>query len=281
MREDSQRGIVLVTALWVVMLLALFAFVVVETTRAERHIGRNVAEQARLQAVAEAGVARAIMAMLDRQTATPWPIDGTSVTFSYAGVDLTVAIEDEFGKVDLNAATGEMLARLFAAAGSSDHEAKSLADAVEDWRDKDDLRHANGAERDDYRKDDRPYGPRNAALERTAEILQVKGMTADLFARVRPVLTVHSMRQFVDPMTAAPGALAAIRGDRADVARPEAGNTPLSATARSIVSLAGRAFTIRVSARKDDGSATQRRTIVRFTDDAARPYWIQSWDTDP
>jgi general secretion pathway protein K len=275
MREDSQRGIVLVTALWVVMLLALFSFVVVETTRAERHIGRNVAEQARLQAAAEAGLARAIIAMLDRQTGTPWPIDGTPIKFSYASLDMTVAIEDEFGKIDLNAATGEMLARLFASAGLSDLEAKSLADAVEDWRDKDDLRHANGAELDDYRKDDLPYGPRNAALESVAELLQVRGATPEMFARVRPALTVHSMRQFVDPMTASPPARGAIRGERTEAAPANS-----SATARSVVSLAGRAITIRVEARDKSGAASQRRVTVRFTDDSERQFWIQDWSAD-
>src|SRR3546814_12846249 len=56
----------------------------------------------------------------------------------------------EAGKVDLNTAPQELLARLMRVGGADEATADRVAAAITDWRDADDLRRPQGAELQDY-----------------------------------------------------------------------------------------------------------------------------------
>ncbi len=58
------RGLALVTVLWVLMLLALIAASFTATTRTEINLTRNAVENAQAEALAEAGLARALLGLL-------------------------------------------------------------------------------------------------------------------------------------------------------------------------------------------------------------------------
>ena len=58
------RGLALVTVLWVLMLLALIAASFTATTRTEINLTRNEVENAQAEALAEAGLARALLGLL-------------------------------------------------------------------------------------------------------------------------------------------------------------------------------------------------------------------------
>ncbi len=60
----TARGLALVTVLWVLMLLALIAASFTATTRTEVNLTRNEVENARAEALAEAGLARALLGLL-------------------------------------------------------------------------------------------------------------------------------------------------------------------------------------------------------------------------
>ena len=62
------RGLALVTVLWVLMLLALIAASFTRTTRTEVNLTRNLIENAEAEALADAGVYRAVLALLAPQT---------------------------------------------------------------------------------------------------------------------------------------------------------------------------------------------------------------------
>ncbi len=59
-RIASQRRLALVTVLWVLMLLALIAASFTKTTRTEINLTRNLIENAKAEALADAGVYRAV-----------------------------------------------------------------------------------------------------------------------------------------------------------------------------------------------------------------------------
>jgi general secretion pathway protein K len=89
-----------------------------------------------------------------------------------------------------------------------------LLDAWKDWIDKNDLKHANGAEKDYYEKLDPPYEPRNAPLETVEELLLIKGF-AEVFegVEITAAFTVFSERgPKVDPNLATREALMLIPG---------------------------------------------------------------------
>jgi general secretion pathway protein K len=76
--------------------------------------------------------------------------------------------------VDVNAADREQLLALFRAIGIGKPAADSMADALLDWRDADDIPRPLGAERDWYRAHDR-FTPRNGPLADTKELRRVRG----------------------------------------------------------------------------------------------------------
>lgn len=92
-----------------------------------------------------------------------------------AGVDSECAIVLEAAgtRLDVNAATEEMLRRFFTGLGFS-ADADALAAAIVDWRDSDDVVRPAGAERDWYAAASREL-PRNAPLADIRELALVRG----------------------------------------------------------------------------------------------------------
>ena len=117
MRLGDQRGIALVAVLWVVTILALVAAVFMRETRTEIALTRNLAAEAKAEALAEAGVNRAILILLGLDDTIPWRVDGTAIAFSYGGGMVQLSLQDEGGKIDLNRAGDTVLQGLFTSVG--------------------------------------------------------------------------------------------------------------------------------------------------------------------
>lgn len=125
--------------------------------------------------------------------------------------DCTIALEAAGTRLDVNAATEEMLQRLFAGLGNAG--AADLAAALEDWRDSDDVPHPAGAERDWYAAARREL-PRNGPLADIRELVRVRG-----FENLPPfeaVLTAEPGR--VSLATAPASVLIAVPGFTAETA---------------------------------------------------------------
>ncbi len=76
-------------------------------------------------------------------------LDGRMYEF---GRDVSVAVQDEAGLVNLNAADEALLATLFQDAGVDQRAARGLAASLADYVDGDDLSRLDGAEKDAYRR---------------------------------------------------------------------------------------------------------------------------------
>jgi hypothetical protein len=85
MRLGDQRGIALVAVLWVVAILALVAAVFMREARTQIALTQNLAEEAKAEALAEAGVNRAVLVLLGLDESIPWRVDGTPFAFEYGG----------------------------------------------------------------------------------------------------------------------------------------------------------------------------------------------------
>src|SRR5579862_7890013 len=141
----SSRGIALVAVLWVVMLLAVVAASVVTETHSEYRATRNVTSVAVAEAIADAAIYRAAADLLQAPTQRRWPSDGTPGRFAFEGRTVTLSIQDELGRIDLNYAPDELLAGLFRSVGLKAEQSDALVDAIGDWRDEDDLHRLHGA----------------------------------------------------------------------------------------------------------------------------------------
>ncbi|MCC7049385.1 MAG: general secretion pathway protein GspK [Alphaproteobacteria bacterium] len=287
-RRKDDEGFVLVAALWILVLLSLIATSAFVTSRTDHFIARSVVADAQARSLAEAGITRALIALLARDQTDPWPIDGTVRHFAYAGTQIEIMIQDEFGKVDLNAASDEVLRAVLAAAGAERYSLDAIVDAIADWRDSDDDRRLHGAEKQDYRAVGLPYVPRNGPFETVVELEQVLGVSPVVAQRVLPMLTVFSRRAMVDPAVAPdelwrllPEVAAGIAGGSSATqsptgARPARTRTGNEGTTSSLVDIVGRAFAISTKVATANGTA-YRSAVIRFTGDQKQPFWVHEW----
>jgi general secretion pathway protein K len=271
-----------VSVLWGLGLLAAISLSLLWNGNMAHSLALNGLEIAGVNATIEAGVNRAVAALLDPRPERRWPTDGAMQSFEFSGTSIMVSIQDELGKIDLNQAEAPLLASLLQSAGLDSNAASSLADKIVDWRTATPLKHLNGAKEQDYRALGSAYRPRNGPFQSVDELLLVMDMTPALFRRIEPALTVYSGRQFIDPQVAPREALRALPNmtpDSIESALAARANQQLAMgnpAGDALASLRGRAFTIRTEFEKSNRSIVNEST-VRLTEDPNQPYWLLSW----
>ena len=172
----NRRGFALLTVLWLISTLSILAMTATLTARDGTAAASNRIAHARAAWRAE-GCAEWARAELDRRIAagTAWAAlgdrEGLKV-LSRPGCTATLAPAG-YG-VDVNQASEQRLSRLFRASGVRQAVADSVAQAVLDWRDPDDLPRLIGAERSWYQARGRVV-PRNGPFADAAELRLVRG----------------------------------------------------------------------------------------------------------
>jgi len=198
----SERGFALLS---VMLVLALLGVVVTEfsvSTRLESSMIRSYRDGVLAAHLAEAGVHQALREILGPGTVVALDDDG-SLSF-YRTADGSVVptkmsrlprqrvplgsgefsyrISDEESRINVNTASPDRVERLLTAAGLDKQTRDTINDSLQDWKDPDDLHRANGAESEDYYlKQPVPYRARNGALQDAAELLQVRGVTREIY----------------------------------------------------------------------------------------------------
>lgn len=259
--------------------IAAFAYVAFEAMADGRGIVAGAlgdAERAKLSAAADAGLMLAIHGLAGSTAGGGWPINGSVQTMAFGGVVLSIAVQDERGKVPINDLDEPQVRGLFAAAGASGAQLDTLTDSFNDWLDEDDDRRPNGAEAPDYAAVG--IHPRNGEFRTVDELSMLKGMDPYLFAKLAPVVTVNFGESGAfDPATASPLAIQAMAAegvpadDEQNQVNPQ---TPPAMPDPAADNLAGRRLTVRVTAQDAAGTIT-RSSIVELTGNPADPYWIR------
>jgi len=193
-----QKGIALVLVLWIVTLLSIMAGSFALSMRRESAIMFGLKSVAQAQAYAEAGVAMAQMMMLQNDPLKRWQADGQIYEFRFDRALIRVQMLAETGKVDLNQADLTLLQRLLSQAPIETDKQTGIADAIVDWRDKDDTAREEGAEKSEYKKAGLKYVPRNEAFQSLEELQLVLGMDSGLYDWLEPFITIHSGKSGVD-----------------------------------------------------------------------------------
>ena len=176
-----RRGFTLLTTLWVLTVASAMTLGFAAVGRRAIDAARNrvVMERARWNAL---GCVRRVQAAIDDAlsgaesedaAASLWrelyrAIDASPLL---AGCDIT--LEAAGARLDINAASAESMQRLITATDAS-LPADSMADALVDWRDSDDVALDKGAERDWYVEAQRTP-PRNASFQSSHELGYVRG----------------------------------------------------------------------------------------------------------
>jgi general secretion pathway protein K len=270
----------IVATLWSLTLLAAISASLAFTGNIAYRLAQNSFHVAYDDALADAAVNLAVLALLDSRTDNRRLMDAVDQKMDLGGASIRIRIQDELGKIDLNQTDGSTLVKLFQSAGIDPAAAEALVDKVLDWRESSPFKRVDGAKADEYRAAGYDYLPRNGPFQSVDELTLVMGMTRDLYQRVEPALTVYSGRQFVDPQFATPEVLAALPSI-ANAPAAAAGQSTGSATVAPISGISGNAinllkghaFTIDTEISRSTDVA-RHHCAVRLTGNPADPFWM-------
>jgi general secretion pathway protein K len=290
MSLGSSRGIALLSVLWITGLLAVIAASFASGTRTEARLARNQIANAKAEALADGGVHRAVLGLLEPDPEQAWRADGTVHEMRLGEGLVQIAIEDEDGKIDLNAAPVPLLAGLFGVLGLSPDEARAMAERIVDYRDPDTDPEPQGAEDPDYFALGRGGGAADRELLSTGELLNVLGMTRELYERAEPYVTVYSGAEGVDPVRAKRAVLEALPGMTPQLVEQllNAGSdfdpfldledeTLLEQLEIYFLPTRDAVFTIRALARTEDGGSFLRATVIELDGEPERPFMVLDW----
>jgi len=284
----GQRGIALVLALWLTILLTVIASGFAFSMRSETIAARNAVSAAQARLAADGAVERTLYELSRPKTADSWTADGTRRIWDENGIRFDVVAIDESAKIDINYANEVLLRSLMTSIGGLDDQtAARVVDAIIDWRDQDDLKRPNGAEADDYRQAGYKYGPSNAPFETVGELARVMGVTSELYRRIAENLTVYSRQPGINSMTAGRNVLLALPGVSAEIvdAYLEQRRTaienklppPPFAPAAAFGSGPVPVWRIHAEATLPDGVTFVREAVVRSVNDVRRPLIALAW----
>jgi general secretion pathway protein K len=196
--------------LWILLLVTISTSAYTLMARMDQLESHSILWGTKARMGAEAGVNLAILALRDPDVLQRWVPDGRVYQIWYQDMRLELKVTDERGKLDINSANEVTLQNLFMGHGLELDEAQTLAAAVHDWIDSDEMERANGAEADTYESFGLGVGPGNRPFVMVEELLQVLGMSWELFQKLEPGLTVHSKSNTPDPAYAPVEALLAL-----------------------------------------------------------------------
>jgi len=286
-RREGERGIALLVVIWVLALLTILIIGFSGDARTELLVARNHYESASARAIADAGVSLAILGVLDPAPDAQWPADGRVREVSYADGTIRIRIQDEGGKIDLNAAAPELLAGLLSTVGGlSAGDAGNLAQAIDAYRQAQQQADTPAAGRGRLSTMVRRQAN---AFRVIADLRLVAGVTREIYDRIAPFITVYSGVGDVDPLTAPPEVLRSLPGINAGEVQaflaaralqgPIPGQLPpLSGPVGG--SLAHRVLqnaTVLAEGKTANGTTFTRAAVVSLSADPTAPYSILSW----
>ncbi len=178
--EGDKKGLVLVAVLWVVAVLMIIVATAGQTSRLDTKVCRLVrTEQLRCKWSCRAGIETAIGVLNEdfRESDSLTDLwsdneeDLSNIKLEQCWFDVMVV--DEASKLNVNTATKEQLLGLW-------YMTEEIAEAIIDWRDKDDNPQTGGVEGGYYENMPFRYTIRNGPFRTIRELLLVRGVTPKL-----------------------------------------------------------------------------------------------------
>ncbi|HMH76722.1 MAG TPA: hypothetical protein VK547_08855 [Candidatus Udaeobacter sp.] len=197
----EQRGFALLTVLLALALLAVVVTEFAHSARLEASMVRSYRDGVVAAHLAEAGVQQAIREIMSPSQVSALDESGQVVFYrALPGQTTPVSlpplprtrvplgagqfsyrITDEAARLNINATTPDRLGRLLTELGVDRQQRDIINDSLQDWRDANELQRLHGAESEFYLRLAVPYRARNANLQDVAELLQVRGVTRELY----------------------------------------------------------------------------------------------------
>lgn len=203
-RLENEKGIALLVTLLILVLVVALAYEVFRIGAQSAQTGAYGRDSIRCVLLAEAGTGAARIAL--RVDARDNQYDTLDEIWSRSALPITlgdgevrVTIEDEERKIDLNRlmlpngiAPDERRLAVFQRLLDTLGIDRGVADAVVDWLDTDENPRAGGAESSYYLGLPNPYRAKNDLFDTIGELRLVRGVTSEVFEKLRPFVTVSS-----------------------------------------------------------------------------------------
>ena len=270
--QRRQDGMALIVVLWLVVLLSIMAAGHSKNVHTDTTLAARQVQSAKARALAEAGINHVILEMLAADSDRKLPVDGSLFNVRVGDDDVTIAIRDATGFIDLNAAKPELLEAALEACGVGETARRDLVDAILDWRDRDDLRRLHGFEDDDYMAAGVAWTPRDGAFEAVDELKYLPGMSQARYDCLAPFVTVHSGRGGLNMEYAPPALITALTGEEVPAAEADDGSAggPRNGTFHIYASASGSAATVAAI-----------EAVVRISRASKTPFTIVDWREPP
>ncbi|MBY3328890.1 hypothetical protein HFO02_36035 [Rhizobium laguerreae] len=233
--ESASAGFAIVLVLWIIGLISVIVFAISWTTRVKVQISRNIVETTYAEKMADAAISLVQVAMLEAASAnderdSETPALQRPTLCSLSNALAVIAVENEGGKVDLNAASVDTLAALFEGIGASPVGAQNIANAVDEFR-RVSIESPKLPSSENL-PPDRAAPPKRAPFDTILELDQVRGMHRDIFEAALPFVTVAGHRDHPNLDLSPPALRAALTGAPAinveQIGRQAAVVTPLA-----------------------------------------------------
>lgn len=226
MSVRNERGFALVLTLVVTALLIAVATEFIREAYVEMSFSRNYINQQQASLLAEGGIkgGMALIRQFGNNTADPQflALVGQPQQLDDERGTVSVTIEDEGGKLNLNAVTlpngdpnsayDAVEQRLLVLLGLP----AELHDTLADWVDLNDAPLPDGAETNYYRSLPTPYSAKNGPFDTFGELGLVKGITPPILNGLRGYCTVYGPDYPININTAPAKVLLALDGDMND-----------------------------------------------------------------
>ena len=257
-KTANNSGFALIAVIWSLGLVSLLGAAVIVGARYRIKVASNQAATVTAAVAAESAVNLAIALSLTNtpQQSVKFPLHCEMPN----GEQSSIRIEEETGKVDLNAADGEVLSHLFTALTSDQSAGMRIATTILQFRDQvpAEMKTASNQSNGKSGADDR------SRFTTIMQLDQIEGISPVVFKAALRFVTVSSGRQDPDADAASP-ALRKILG--LDQAKPMPPRAPP----------ASGAVTILADVSGTDGSRFIREALVSFAPEDGRLFHIIEW----
>jgi general secretion pathway protein K len=280
---------VLIAVLWFLALLGVLVFALANTVRLDVQAKANLQHQAQAEVLADGitlSVAAYVIEQLSGDPNHSLPTNGTLYRCKRETDTIDITVTDVAGLIDLNAASSDLLARVLTGIGVLPLQAQTLAAAIADFRNVEEDRFRRVAKIEAYRAAGRSYGPKQAPFESVEELDQVLGMTPDILARLRGLMTVYSRSPGLDIQLAPPALVMALSRTLPDSANPsetavESLRRRLADQFQSPSGSRSRIQTVTVGVTIANGGRFRRSAVVELSDSAQLGFILNEWKGVP
>ncbi len=203
-RAGGDKGVVLLITLMILVLIVTLVWEIFRVGARSAQTGAFGRDSIRAGLVAEAGIAAARVALREDEGDNNYDTLDEIWSRPVPPIDLGegtihIVVEDEERKININ--------RLVLTNGNAPDDQRlavfqrlleildidpSLADAVVDWLDNDETPRVGGAESAFYLSRKFPYKSKNDLFDTVEELRLVRGVTQEVFEKIRPFITVYS-----------------------------------------------------------------------------------------